>query len=85
MIDDNYTDFGECNNPRGQIVRTWIVTDAWGNQATCSQTITITPFDLANLVFPPDVVIDCESTYLNPKATMPDQTGRPSINGLPLA
>ena len=81
VIDDNYTDFGECSNPRGRIVRTWIVTDASGNQSTCAQTITITPFNLADIVFPADITLNCEVAYLNPGATQPDQTGRPSING----
>jgi hypothetical protein len=64
--------------------RTWIVTDAWGNQSLCSQTITITAFDLDDVTWPEDVVVDCESTYLNPGAIAPDQTGRPSINGAPI-
>jgi protocatechuate 3,4-dioxygenase beta subunit len=84
VIDDEYTDFGQCSSPRGQIVRTWIVTDAWGNQASCSQTITITPFDLGEVDFPEDVTVNCESAYLNPNATSPDVTGRPSINGFPI-
>jgi hypothetical protein len=81
VIDDEYTDFGQCSSPRGQIVRTWIVTDAWGNQASCSQIITIAPFDLEEVDFPDDVTVNCESAYLNPNATSPDVTGRPSING----
>ncbi|HLP95250.1 MAG TPA: HYR domain-containing protein, partial [Saprospiraceae bacterium] len=84
VIDDEYTDFGQCNNPRGEIVRTWIVTDAWANQAACSQTITITPFSLNDVVFPTDVTINCETAYLNTAATDPDNTGRPSINGFPI-
>ena len=84
VIDDEYLDFGQCNDPRGQIVRSWIVTDVWGNQSACSQTITITPFDLQDVVFPVDLTVDCESAYLNNNATSPDVTGRPSINGFPI-
>jgi hypothetical protein len=84
VIDDEYNDFGQCNDPRGEIVRTWIVTDAWANQAACSQTITITPFSLNDLVFPADYTVNCESAYLNAAATDPDNTGRPSINGFPI-
>jgi hypothetical protein len=81
VLDDTYTDFGLCSAPRSQIVRAFIVTDAWGNQSSCSQTITITPFDLATVVFPVDITLNCEITYLNPAALTPINTGRPTING----
>ena len=81
VVDDEFADFGQCNSPRGQIVRTWIVTDFWGNQSSCSQIITITPFSLQAVDFPNDVTVNCESAYLNSNATSPDVTGRPSING----
>ncbi|MBK6929482.1 MAG: HYR domain-containing protein [Saprospirales bacterium] len=84
QLDDEVTDNGECGDPRQIIVRTFIVTDKWGNQAACSQTITVTPFDLSDLVFPADVTINCENVYLNPAATKPNATGRPSINGAPI-
>ncbi len=80
-IDDEFTDLGNCNNPRGVLTRTWIVTDASGNQSSCAQTITITPFHFADLIFPGDVVLDCASTYGNAEAIQPGNTGRPSING----
>jgi protocatechuate 3,4-dioxygenase beta subunit len=84
QVDDVYTDFGQCASPRAQIVRTFVVTDASGNQSICSQTITITAFDLADVVFPADVTINCENAYLNANATAPAATGRPSINGFPI-
>ena len=84
QIDEAITDNGECGSPRQIIVRTFIVTDKWGNQAACTQTITVTPFDLNHVVFPADVTVNCESAYLNPNATKPDATGRPSINGAPI-
>ncbi|MDO8367673.1 MAG: T9SS type A sorting domain-containing protein [Saprospiraceae bacterium] len=84
VIDDVFTDFGQCSSPRGQILRNWIVTDIWGNQAACSQTITITPFDFAEVDFPLDVTLNCEVAYLNSNAIQPDNTGRPSINGFPI-
>jgi hypothetical protein len=84
VIDDVFADFGQCNSPRGQITRTWIVTDIWGNQSACSQIITITPFDFNEVDFPTDITINCETAYLNPNATSPDITGRPSINGFPI-
>ncbi|MDO8367928.1 MAG: HYR domain-containing protein [Saprospiraceae bacterium] len=77
-------DHGECGDPRQIITRKFIVTDAWGNQSICDQTITVRPFDLADLVMPADITIDCESAYLNPLATQPAITGQPSINGAPI-
>ncbi len=84
VVDDEFADFGECGSPRGQIVRTWIVTDFWGNQSACSQTITITPFNLQDVVFPAESTVDCEAAYLDANATAPVNTGRPSINGAPI-
>ena len=77
---DDYTDFGSCSDPRAEIVRTWLVTDASGNQSTCSQTITIAPFDLADVDFPADVTVDCEVVG----STDPAVTGAPTINGTPI-
>ncbi|MEI6409231.1 MAG: HYR domain-containing protein [Bacteroidota bacterium] len=84
VIDDNVLDNGECGAPRQIITRTFIVTDAWGNQSTCVQTITVVPFDLGAVIFPADITVNCESAYLNPNATNPNTTGRPSINGAPI-
>jgi hypothetical protein len=84
VVDDEYTDFGECSGPRAQIVRTWILTDSWGNQSSCTQGIEIKPFKLEDVVMPADITLDCETSYLNPAATQPDDTGRPSINGAPI-
>ena len=84
VIDDEFADFGECGNPRGQILRTWIVTDKWGNQSACSQLITIKPFSLNDVIFPAEAIVDCETAYLNSNATHPNSTGRPSINGSPI-
>ena len=84
QIDDEFTDFGQCENPRAQIVRTWYVTDSEFNQSSCSHTITITQFDFADMVWPADVTIDCEDNYLNPAGTDPANTGAPSINNYPI-
>ncbi|MCB0577540.1 MAG: hypothetical protein KDC61_23465, partial [Saprospiraceae bacterium] len=84
VIDDNYVDNGLCADPRAILTRTWIVTDAWGNQSTCAQIITVVPFDLADVVFPANVTVNCESANLSQGAVDPDQTGRPSINGFPI-
>ncbi len=84
VIDDVFADFGECGSPRGQFLRTWIVTDIWGNQSSCSQLITITKFELASVVMPVDITVNCEDLHLNLSAIQPDATGRPSINGAPI-
>ncbi|HLP93852.1 MAG TPA: HYR domain-containing protein, partial [Saprospiraceae bacterium] len=84
VIDNDVVDFGECGNPRQVITRTFIVNDAWGNQSLCQQTITVKPFDLADLVMPANITVDCETAYLNPQATAPAVTGQPSINGAPI-
>ncbi|HLP93001.1 MAG TPA: HYR domain-containing protein, partial [Saprospiraceae bacterium] len=84
VVDDVFEDNGECGAPRGYIHRTWLVTDAWGNQSACSQRITLDAFELVHVVMPSDITVDCETAYLNTGATAPDVTGRPSINGAPI-
>lgn len=82
---DVFTDLGDCGAPRGRIVRTWTVTDASGNQSTCSQTITIRAFELPSVVFPPDITLQCAAVAGNPAATLPPLTGVPTINGASIA
>ncbi|MCB0533320.1 MAG: HYR domain-containing protein [Saprospiraceae bacterium] len=77
---DDYTDFGSCSDPRAEIIRTWLVTDKSGNQSSCTQRITIAPFDLADVQFPADVTLNCE----NVNSTDPSSTGVPTINGSPI-
>ncbi|MFN7326670.1 MAG: HYR domain-containing protein, partial [Chitinophagales bacterium] len=84
QIDDEIVDNGECGNPRRVITRTFLVTDVWGNQSICTQVITIKSFDMAELVLPSDITVDCEDTYGNPLATAPVNTGAPSIDGAPI-
>ncbi|MBK6929473.1 MAG: HYR domain-containing protein [Saprospirales bacterium] len=81
QIDDETVDNGDCGNPRAVITRTFFVTDKWGNQAACTQTITVIPFDLNDVVFPADVTVNCETTYGDLLATTAANTGAPSING----
>jgi hypothetical protein len=84
VVDDVFEDNGECGAPRGQIHRTWLVTDIWGNQSACNQRITLEAFELVHVDMPDDVTVDCETAYLNPGAIGPNVTGRPSINGAPI-
>jgi len=80
VVTDDLTDFGACANPRAQIIRTWLVTDAWGNQSSCTQSITIRGLDLNDVVFPADVTVACDgSGNIDPSAT-----GSPTIGGSPI-
>ncbi|MEO7176334.1 MAG: HYR domain-containing protein [Saprospiraceae bacterium] len=88
-ITTNYTDQvidnGVCNDPRAQIIRTWVVTDATGNSATCVQTVTYMPFDLAMVVWPLDrdgvssPAIECSQAI--PTELDPAVSGAPTILG----
>ncbi|MFN0013893.1 MAG: HYR domain-containing protein [Saprospiraceae bacterium] len=80
VVTDDFTDFGACVDPRAQIVRLWLVTDASGNQSTCTQRITIAAFNLNAVVFPADVTINCATA----NSTDPSVTGSPSIQGSPI-
>jgi len=85
IYEDQTTDFGQCSSPRMEVSRTWIVTDADGNQSSCNQIITIDAIDLDNIVFPEDVDLDksleCFDVNLDASLTSPDSTGYPTING----
>ncbi|MBK9335072.1 MAG: HYR domain-containing protein [Lewinellaceae bacterium] len=81
QVDDTVVNNGDCANPRAVITRTFFVTDQWGNQSACTQTITVLPFDLDNVVFPADVTLNCDAIAGNPTATAPANAGSPSING----
>lgn len=86
IYEDNTTDFGQCAEPRMEINRTWIVTDADGNQDACTQLITIGAIDLNDIVFPADLDLDksleCFDVNLDASLTHPDSTGHPTINEL---
>ncbi|MFN7325616.1 MAG: HYR domain-containing protein, partial [Chitinophagales bacterium] len=82
QLDDEVIDYGECGNPRQEILRLFIGTDAWGNQSICSQYIQIRAFDLSEMLMPADITVDCEELHLNPLATSPAFTGQPSIQGV---
>jgi len=52
---------GELCAGDAQIVRTWTVTDGSGNTTSCTETISITPTTLADVVadLPTDIVLEC--------------------------
>ena len=82
QVKDFETIFAQCSNPRAQIERQFIVTDAPGNESICSQLITIRSFSLSEVDMPADLTVNCEAVNLNPNAVAPAQTGAPNINGV---
>lgn len=84
---DSYTVYEECaNNPEVAvfIVRTFVITDAWGNQASCTQNITKNRGEAADVVFPGDLQINCNDPILAGLVASnfnPAQTGWPTIWG----
>ncbi len=51
-------DLDECGV--GYLTRTWFVNDGCGNETSCKQTIHVKPRSDFEVIFPEDVVIDCE-------------------------
>lgn len=90
VYNDVYTDFGQCGDPRMQIERTWIVTDASGNAASCLQTIQVEAFDLTAVIFPPHLdnidapALSCEAVANDPDLILPEHTGQPTIDAWPV-
>jgi hypothetical protein len=58
------------------VTRTWVATDASGNQSQCTQTINLEKADLGDVVFPPDYDSDCGNPVTDPLIT-----GMPTIDG----
>lgn len=77
----------DCDDPRAVLYRTWLVTDNFGNSASCVQTITYEAFDLADIVFPPNydnvsaTALSCVAVANNPTLTDPINTGFPTVLG----
>ncbi len=61
-----------------RVDRTWTVLDVYGNESSCVQTILVSRADTSMVQMPADITIDCSAS------TLPDSTGRPTINGLPI-
>ena len=83
---DEWTTFGNCDNPRALVKRTWTVIDDEGRKAECVQNFTIRPLDLNDVVYPKDIefnqAITCADIINNPQLKHPDYTGWPLLNGL---
>ncbi len=59
----------------GVLTRTWTVTDKCENQSVCYQRVIIKPRSDFEVIFPADVVADCEEA----DALSPETTGEPTI------
>ncbi|MBR9921604.1 MAG: HYR domain-containing protein [Bacteroidetes bacterium] len=87
---DVFNDFGNCSDPRGEIIRTWTLTDESGNESACEQTITIERIDFVDVAFPENYdgnanpVFACTEVAANPGLTSPTNTGQPTVDGLPV-
>ena len=75
-----------CDDIRAILRRTWKVTDAYGNSASCVQTVTIEAFDLASVHFPANFdgedtpAIYCADAANDPSLTEPENTGFPFVD-----
>lgn len=82
---DTLERFEACDDPRAIMRRTWLVEDAYGNSASCVQTITMNAFDLDQVVFPADLdgetaaALSCFDVANDPTLTAPENTGYPTV------
>ncbi|MEM1217679.1 MAG: HYR domain-containing protein, partial [Bacteroidota bacterium] len=87
-FNDVWNDFGACEEIRGEIIRTWTVTDESDNFSTCVQVITIKRFTTADVVFPENIdgianpALACADVNANPSLLDPANTGTPSVLGM---
>lgn len=83
---DEWINYGQCNDPRALVERTWTIVDTDGNKVECVQNITIRPLNLDDVVFPADIdfanALDCEDVAEDAKLTEPEFTGYPTLNGI---
>ena len=80
---DDYTQYDCADNPgiAEIIVRTFVVSDEWGNQSTCTHTITKVRGEADQVVWPADKDYNCTSV---PGSLAPNVTGWPKIAGINL-
>ncbi|HMR88442.1 MAG TPA: HYR domain-containing protein [Saprospiraceae bacterium] len=83
---DEWINYGQCNDPRALVERTWTIVDTDGNKVECVQNITIRPLNLDDVVFPADIdfadALDCEDVTKDATLTEPEFTGYPTLNGI---
>jgi hypothetical protein len=85
---DDYTSFDCAANPGVAeiITRTFVVTDEFGNQGSCTQTITKQRGEVSQITLPGDPIYACNDPLLNTLAPAfsPAVTGWPKIGGVNL-
>ena len=81
-IDDVLISSGNCvGNIVSQYQRTYIIIDEYNNATTCEQVISLEKADLADVVFPPDLIGPTALNCFPLPDTTPANTGYPTING----
>ncbi len=71
-LEVTFSDQGELSCGEGTISRTWTVTDAGGNEASCVQTLTFensTPYDGSGIEWPADATVYGCDAAIDPAAT----------------
>ncbi|MCB0642550.1 MAG: HYR domain-containing protein, partial [Phaeodactylibacter sp.] len=81
FYNDVFEDYGACSDVRGQIIRTWTVTDDADNSSACVQTITIERVTFDDIAFPANLELDCAAVGADPTLIDPANTGEPTANG----
>ena len=85
---DYFENHGTCSDPRATLVRRWKVSGNNGVEAVCDQTITFDGFEIENVKYPEDYILQtalsCSEVAENPGLTHPDNTGYPTLNDRPI-
>src|SRR5690606_28644716 len=55
---DNIESFPVCHTPRSNISRKWYIDDQQGNIVQCTQSISVHPIPLNNIVWPEDIEVE---------------------------
>lgn len=76
FLSKKFEDF-DCNDPLfsqfvGRIFREFRITDLWGNGGNYRDTIYLWRLSVADLICPPDTVVDCSETVIGPGETIKD-------------
>ncbi|MCW5925117.1 MAG: HYR domain-containing protein [Saprospiraceae bacterium] len=80
---DDYVQYSCSENPAvlTRVLRTWVVTDAWGNSSTCLQVIDKLRGKVSQVTFPADAEYACDAL---PSSLAPAVTGWPRVGGTPI-
>ncbi|MBK9150302.1 MAG: HYR domain-containing protein [Saprospiraceae bacterium] len=78
---DTETQFGSCSNPTARYTRTFTVYYNQTSKVSCTQRIDVLPFNLNQIVWPTDKVLNCSAVANNATLKHPSNTGYPTIGG----